>query len=61
MGNAGSLSWITNSANGIHAKGEIGFRTWMNGSSARYINGDIPIKKPRRVNRPEFAGDHQLK
>ena len=26
--------------------GEIGFSIWMNGSSARLIKGDIPIRKP---------------
>ena len=39
-------SLMVNSASGIQASGEIGFSTWMNGSSARIITGDIPITKP---------------
>ena len=34
------------SASGIQASGEIGLSTWMNGSSARYTSGDMPIRKP---------------
>src|SRR3989304_2317612 len=30
-----TLSLIVNNASGIHASGEIGFNTWMNGSNAR--------------------------
>ena len=37
------------SASGIQASGEIGFSTWMNGSSARYISGDMPIRKPTGI------------
>ena len=29
--------------------GEIGFKTWMNGSSALLIKGDIPIRKPSGI------------
>ena len=29
--------------------GEIGFRIWMNGSSAWLIKGDIPIRNPSGI------------
>ena len=31
---------------GIQASGEIGLSTWMKGSSARPIKGDMPIRNP---------------
>jgi hypothetical protein len=34
-------------ASGIQASGEMGLSTWMNGSSALYTRGDMPIRKPR--------------
>src|ERR1700686_792798 len=39
-------SLMVESASGIQASGEIGFRTWMKGSSALLIRGDIPIRNP---------------
>src|SRR6185295_20341479 len=44
-----ALSLIVYSASGIHASGEIGFNTWINGSNARYSSGDMPIRKPRGI------------
>src|SRR5215813_11886991 len=37
-------SLMVYSASGIQASGEIGFNTWMNGSSARLMSGDMPIR-----------------
>ena len=33
----------------IQANGEIGFKTWMNGSSALLSSGDMPIRKPSGI------------
>ena len=41
-----SESLMMNSASGIQASGETGRSTWMNGLSALYIKGDMPITKP---------------
>ena len=42
-------SLIVYSASGIQASGEIGFNTWMNGSSARYTSGLMPITNPSGI------------
>ena len=42
-------SLIVYSASGIHASGEIGLSTWMNGSSAFRNSGDMPIRKPSGI------------
>lgn len=41
-----SLSWMTKSASGIQACGEIGRSTWMTALSALQATGDMPIRKP---------------
>src|SRR5215813_12251468 len=39
-------SLIVYSASGIQASGEIGLSTWMKGSSALLIKGDMPMRNP---------------
>ena len=41
-----SESFSVYSASGIHASGLMGLSTWMNGSNALRISGDMPIRKP---------------
>ena len=43
------LSFSVNSASGIQASGEIGLRTWINGSSALVMSGDMPIMNPNGI------------
>ena len=41
-----SESFSVYSASGIHASGLMGLSTWMNGSNALRMRGDMPIMKP---------------